>query len=125
MIDPRDLLEEARELAKTARSREVRRRSAISRAYYAAYHRASEVARQAGYRFVKSEGVGSHAHLFKFLESLPDPNARAAVKLLDLLKKRRVAADYRLDRSIPMGTLEEALERAEYLLTELLPPEPA
>lgn len=126
MIKPLDLLEEAKELAKTARNREVRRRSAISRAYYAAYHRVSEVAKREGYRFDGGRGVGMHLHLFEFLARLPDPDVKQAVKFLKTLKEQRVDADYRLDESVPMHLMEEVIEQADYLLTELLPlPEPA
>jgi len=126
VIGPDDLLEEARELAKTARSREVRRRSAMSRAYYAAFHRADEAARSAGYRFDASEGAGSHVHLLAFLARLPDPGARTAARSLKTLKKQRVLSDYQLAEDISMHMVEQVIEQAEYLLTELLPPpEPA
>jgi len=126
VIDPSDLLEEAKELGKTSHSREVRRRTAISRAYYAAFHRANEVAQREGYRFDKAERTGMHKHLFRFLERSADIDVNTAVEILEFLKDQRINSDYRLRAEVPMHKVIEAIEQAEYLLTELLPPpEPA
>ena len=67
-----------------------------------------------------------HVHLFRFLERFRDPDIATAVDLLEKLKEQRVGADYLLQEEVSMLAVQEAIEQAEYLLNELLPPpEPA
>lgn len=126
MIDCVDILEETRDLAKAAHGREIRRRTTISRAYYAAYHRVETAARGLGYRFNNGAGVGMHADLIGFMRQSGRPELVGAAEVLYRLKGLRVLADYKLHASVSVPHMREAIEQAEYLLTELLPPpEPA
>ena len=122
MIDPGDLLDEAKDLARAGHGREVRRRSAISRAYYAAFHQAEAAARTAGYRFDRKAGTGMHAHLIAYLRGSGLPGLKGAAGILNALKDMRTLADYRLHDNVAMLSVKEAIEHADFLLTEILPP---
>lgn len=119
MISPGDLLTEARDLASGGHGREVHRRAAISRAYYAAFHQARTVAEAAGYRFVRGAGRGMHAHLIDHFEVAPDARLRGMGRLLRNLKRLREDADYRLDRTVAERDVRNALVIAAQLMASL------
>ena len=120
MIKPSDLLDEARQLAQTINSGEVRRRTIISRAYYAAYHKAQDSAKNLGYLYDPNAGAGIHEHLIWFFKRYPDSNFQYAGRLLSTLRTRRTEADYWL-RNAPSPTdAREAIEEAEHLMDEVL-----
>lgn len=93
-FDWRDYLELADELSTSGD--EARLRSAVSRAYYAAYHRARVVAERR-YQFTASAGANKHDQLWKFLKQdgkVQSPRERAAGEDGLNLRDMRAQADY-------------------------------
>lgn len=76
-------------------SDEPRLRTAVSRAYYGAFHQARELLRDAGVHVPSSEQV--HRRVFQVFSNAGHPSTREAGKLLDSLKAARNVADYDLE----------------------------
>ncbi len=70
-------------------------RSAVSRAYYAAYHCSIGLVRELGFSFEK--GAPAHEKIYQYLRNTEVQDAIAAANDLKLLRKRRNEADYELD----------------------------
>ena len=73
-------------------------RSAISRAYYGAFHLASEFVRE-----IAGETVGSgaaHNLVVQYLGATKDTNATSIARLLGDLHTYRIRADYRLTETV-------------------------
>lgn len=120
MTKPSDLLDEARQLATTINRGEVRRRTIISRAYYAAFHQAHVSANNLGYSYDSNVGAGYHEHLIMFLRRNSDANVQYAGRLLAALRTRRTEADYWLNKAPSTADASEAIEEAENLIDEVL-----
>lgn len=121
MIQAHEFVAEARRMLQAARSSEVRRRGAASRAYYGCYHLFLKYAEARGYRFSRSDRKGMHTHL---LSALPDylsddddidQTYHAFCKLKDL----RIACDYGLAHDIDYDQVADAVERAEHIVALL------
>jgi uncharacterized protein (UPF0332 family) len=93
---------------------EARRRSAISRAYYAAYHRCKRWESLLPNRPIRPKTISVHASLIDSLNA-PDPRwdvalverSRALGALLEKQRKRRVLADYNLGQPVDKNFMEE------------------
>jgi len=83
-------------------------RNAVSRAYYAAYHRCLAVAQDA--RLAIAESGGVHVAL---IQALVDPLAPARFKslgyMLEQCRLRRVDADYRINQDFPHNLADTVL----------------
>ena len=91
-MDPRDLNQLAKRLADEGGPAEYR--TAINRAYYAAYNTAVELLIQSG--CVLPATAGCHREVREHLEHSGDPVIIASAKRLRELYNRREAADYRM-----------------------------
>jgi uncharacterized protein (UPF0332 family) len=118
-MDSRDFLRLAAFLA-TAHSHGARAyRSAISRAYYAAFHVAQGTL--AGLGVPPTTGPGGHGEVIALLQNCGDAGRIPIASMLDDLKGWRNDADYRLD----MLTIENststmiAIETADEIVKEL------
>jgi uncharacterized protein (UPF0332 family) len=121
-IKPRDLLSIARQQA--VQETEIWRRSAISRAYYAAYHRCRlwELALPAPGSNAGPAG-GIHQDLINRLSN-PAPEcgpelaarSRACGAQLRAQRQRRVDADYEIDAEVSQEDLRKQLDAVEQLL---------
>ncbi len=94
-MTPTDFLVLARELA--AGNRETDWRTAVSRAYYAAFHSALAMAIRCGVRFGKSSAA--HEKVAYCLEHSGDAEIKAAAQLLGSLRIARNKADYEIENS--------------------------
>ncbi len=114
-MDPEMFLELARTLSST-KGRPEFYRTAISRAYYAAFHVGSQVITSLGIQL--STGPGGHGELRNCLGASGDSHCRKISSRLQTLHARRIAADYHLDDS-KVEAPEEAgtacLEAAEIM----------
>ncbi len=99
-----ELLELARAIA-TGMQGEAARRAAASRAYYAAFHCASE---HLGIR----EYIG-HAKIVERLLCMQSHNMQAAGRLLHQAMRRRVKADYQLGRPFTEEDMRACMRAAE------------
>jgi uncharacterized protein (UPF0332 family) len=70
-------------------------RSAVSRAYYSAFHVARRLLRQGG--FVVPQGEQAHAYLYLRLGNAGQPDVVAAGRDLNFLRTVRNRADYDID----------------------------
>ena len=84
-------------------------RSAVSRAYYGAFHLAIELLRELGCKLAARESHGFVSILF---ENAGVEDARNAGRLLAALRSDRVAADYSLDDK-QVGTSKFAMQSVE------------
>lgn len=118
MIEPADLLREAQTLLNAVDDNEVRRRTAVSRAYYAAYHGAKVVAEAAGYRDDGKTSV--HAQLGRYFQTSPDRKRKRIASMLKDLRNLRVRADYYLAGDLSASDAEYAIATALRIVS-LLP----
>jgi len=89
-MDPREFLTIADELA--ARTSAAARRTAISRAYYAAFNAGGQLLRACGFRVGK--GAAAHGEVYRCLSNSGDADlARVGSELNDLHSSRN-RADY-------------------------------
>jgi uncharacterized protein (UPF0332 family) len=73
-------------------------RSAVSRAYYAAFHEARRLFRDL--RFRVPRGDQAHAYLWLRLSNCGDPQVRLAGSDLNTLRRERNRADYDLEQTL-------------------------
>jgi uncharacterized protein (UPF0332 family) len=108
-MDPHDFLELAGELC--SGTREVDWRSAVSRAYYSAFHVAGRIFSEAG--FEVPDGPPAHAYLWRRLSNSGEPDVCEAGRLLNVLRGFRNRADYDLrrpfDESLAFAQVQEAI----------------
>lgn len=121
MTDASDFLREAKNLVKMGQGQEIRRRTTVSRAYYAAYHHALSEAARCGYRFDPAAKKGRHEHLYTHLEDSGNPDWIAAADILRYLRSLRTTADYHLEQAVSAPIVRQTIESAEYVMGELLP----
>lgn len=94
-------------------SQEARLRSAISRAYYAEYHRASRLA----FPDRGPRGFGSHSEVRDFFLTSDDPTQRGLGVKLQRLHGNRRKADYQSTISGDLSRMtEDSLNDAEELI---------
>jgi uncharacterized protein (UPF0332 family) len=74
-------------------------RSAVSRAYYAAFHMARRLLEQCEFQVSRSEQA--HAYLWRRLSNAGHGDTQFAGRELDSLRGQRTRADYDLDRPFP------------------------
>ncbi len=94
MIGPADLLQLAERWIEAPIEAEWR--SAVSRAYYAAFHEARRRLRQLGFEVPRGEGA--HAYLSLRLSNCGTPPLQDAGYTLNSLRRERNRADYDIDR---------------------------
>jgi uncharacterized protein (UPF0332 family) len=95
-MDRRDLLEVADDLL--GGLKEAHWRSAVSRAYYAAFHAARALLHQCGFAVPKAEQA--HAYLWLRLSNCGHPDLANAGAELNDLRSQRNWADYDLGRTL-------------------------
>lgn len=117
MITPLELLQDAQELLRVV-PHEGRRRTVISRAYYAAFHfvRSHPCCDE----FTRNRSTGMHRDLLNYLETSPEPNVQYAADLLQSLYVQRIAADYQLGYDILRNAPAACVEQATYIIEETL-----
>ena len=92
-MDPKDFLRVANDLAKSDETAELR--SAVSRAYYAAFHVARKLLVDMGFEI--SKGSGAHGDICNYLGNAANPTVEHAGNNIGDLKGWRNEADYELD----------------------------
>jgi uncharacterized protein (UPF0332 family) len=115
MITGRDFLDLARRLA--AGSTEADWRTAISRAYYAAFHAARQLMQDLG--FTVPRGDQAHRHLWLRLSNCGDATVRSAGANLDALRRERNRADYDLALSVRQPEALKLILSAEQIIRAL------
>jgi uncharacterized protein (UPF0332 family) len=99
-------------------------RSAVSRAYYAAFHVARELMIRNG--FVVQGGEAAHAYLWRRLSNGGNREVQTAGNRLNLLRGVRNQADYQLDASFSQALADAQVQTAQDIvdLLEALNEEP-
>ena len=92
-MDPKDFLRVANDLAQSDEAAELR--SAVSRAYYAAFHVARKLLIDMGFEI--SKGPGAHGDVYKYLGNAANSTVVHAGSNIGDLKGWRNQADYELD----------------------------
>lgn len=96
-VQPNAFLESAKALI--SENTEIAKRNSVSRAYYAAFHRA-----QITYPFVPPRGKSTHKSYFEHLELFPPGSVERVLGVkLKTMHGRRVIADYKLRAEIPIS----------------------
>ncbi|MEQ1601029.1 MAG: hypothetical protein HOP04_10925 [Methylophilaceae bacterium] len=133
MIEPRDFEDQARGIVGTLPT-EVKFRTGISRAYYAAFHYCNVAAKTWCNQLPNTEkkDKGIHEQLYCQLQkpsnlAVVDSSLRSMAELAKKLKFLRVDADYHLDKTISnkeytsalsyMSNVKKELEEAQRLST--------
>jgi uncharacterized protein (UPF0332 family) len=117
-FDWADYLAFARDVRDEDCADEACQRSAVSRAYYAAFHAASAylLSKQ---ETVQTQGGDSHAAVWTALKSGRWRKPKAAARA-DGLKRARIQADYRTEFSGDLtDAVDKAIRDAEFILTEV------
>jgi uncharacterized protein (UPF0332 family) len=99
-MNARDFLTLAQDL--TGQSTEAAWRTAVSRAYYAAFHVARDLLEGLG--FTVPHADPAHGYLWLRLANCGDPNVQQAGNRLNRLRGERNTADYDLTRSVVQAT---------------------
>ncbi len=120
MTKPKDFLREAKALS-SGPATDMRRRTIVNRAYYAAYHYVMLHPCVKGFAaFRKNANMGSHTALIEFLSQSQDSTIQYVSGLLRTLFNRRRKADYVLAASISQSEAEDSVESAEELIEGVL-----
>jgi uncharacterized protein (UPF0332 family) len=114
-MNPRTFLDVANTLVTGLTEAEWR--SAISRAYYAAFHVARQVLRQCGFAVPRADQ--SHSYLWLRLAHAGHPDVESAGNELNSLRRARNRADYDLDRPLAQVYAIDQVQLAETVI-ELL-----
>lgn len=122
-MNPRDILEVADSLV--AGVKEAEWRSAVSRAYYAAFHVARQLLLQCG--FAVPRGDQAHGYLWLRVSNAGQADVQIAGNNLNHLRQIRNWADYDLDRPLDQDTALELVQTAEDIIhiLETVAEEPA
>lgn len=110
---PVDLLGEARALLVDT-AKEVRCRTVISRAYYAAFHACWKFALALGFQDRRDRSA--HGLLIRFLADREEDSYREGALLLNRLRDLRNKADYHLDVTVTNAIAKDAVEDAAELV---------
>ena len=121
-VSPRDFLREARAIAEREPG-EVQRRTAIGRAYYAAFHGARRFHDELPRPGRSEPGSSEHQKLIHQLRN-PDPGLAKEMRLTSFkagdlllrLRPLRVRADYELRVDVPPQAMTDAIETAAQIL---------
>ncbi len=114
-MDFRDYLTLAARLV--AGTTEAEWRSAISRAYYAAFHIARELLSNLGFRVPQAER--SHGYLWLRLANAGAADVRVAGNRLNALRRQRNRADYDSHPSLSQVTAANEVKNAEDIIQAL------
>ncbi len=95
-MDPRSFRDLAAKLAGRAEPAPAEHRSAMSRAYYAAFHVAAALLRE--WHFKVPENADGHGEVQDLLTDSGDPRMMQVASELGTLRTKRNQADYKLDR---------------------------
>ena len=118
MTDPEDLLDIAMKVASLDHT-EAARRTAVNRAYYAAYHCVSSHSVAKGYNAASDKGR-RHWGFIQHLKSSADKEARYLGKILHGLYSRRLVADYELGVAVNNSEMSASIEDAKAILDTCL-----
>jgi len=111
-MDARDFLALAQQLALA--TTEAAWRSAVSRAYYAAFHIARELMEDLG--FTVPHADRAHSHLWLRLSNCGDAHTERAARRLNDLRRERNGADYDLKRAMPKAAAQSQLPFAAQII---------
>jgi uncharacterized protein (UPF0332 family) len=114
-MNGRDFLNLANALA--GGSTEAEWRSAVSRAYYAAFHVARDLLLACG--FLAPRGDQAHGYLWLRLSNASDPDVENAGRDLQTLRRDRNRADYDLARPLDQGTAVAQVQAAQDIVRVL------
>ena len=93
---------------------EVERRVAVSRSYYAAYHKCRPIAERQG---IFADSGGSHAEVIDALTRSRETNLRSMGYRLNQCRQLRVKADYHIETDFPVQDAEMARDQCEKIWT--------
>src|SRR5579864_8909142 len=96
MMDVRNFLEVAWSLLEE--HREAEWRSAVSRAYYSAFHVSRQLLNECGFAVPRADQA--HAYLWLRLSNAGHPDVQKAGAQLSFLRQERNKADYDIERSL-------------------------
>lgn len=116
MTTPQDLLDDCRQLLHVVHS-DARRRTIISRAYYAAYH--FLFAHPCTRPYVPRTDVGMHRAFHEFLQNSTDRNVQYAASILCAMYVLRIQADYRIQAIMPRNVERNCVEDAAEIIEEI------
>jgi uncharacterized protein (UPF0332 family) len=114
-MDARDFLTLAQQLALA--TTEAAWRSAVSRAYYAAFHIARELMEDLG--FTVPHADQAHRHLWLRLSNCGDAQTEQAARRLNDLRRERNRSDYDLKRPMPKAAAQSQLPFAAQIIQAL------
>lgn len=110
-MDPRDFVRLASTMSVATPIDSARCRTAISRAYYGAFHYAWETLAALGVPL--GRGSSAHGHASRLLQRSGDDALKTAGNILQDLHRLRILADYRMSAELEVETGRSARMAAE------------
>lgn len=117
MTEPAEILRDAEQLAGAAMT-EARRRTILSRSYYAALHYLWKHPCAAEFRKEKERSI--HRGLVQHLVQSNNRSVIHCARLLARLRSRRELADYHLADTVTAAMVEKSIEDAGEIIEEAL-----
>lgn len=112
-VSPADFLDSAVQLA--TENCEMAKRNSLSRAYYAAFHRAKQE-----FPFTPPKGMSTHSPYFKHLLEFPENSPQRVTGMkLKTMHARRVVADYRIEYALQKSIAAIQLDAANQIFSLL------
>jgi uncharacterized protein (UPF0332 family) len=111
-MDERDFLTLAQTLV--GETTEVAWRSAVSRAYYAAFHVARHLLEGLGFTVPRADRA--HSYLWLRLANCGEPQVQQAGNDLNLLRRDRNEADYNLTRPLRQAAAQNQVQAAQRII---------
>ena len=118
-VDSSDFLEIADALLAHDNPAEIILRTAGSRAYYGAYHKAREIVEKKQLPLIKIDNSGSHESLINTIHGIGTPAAKSAAEALKALKKFRHLCDYHPGDKLKPRRAAMKIEEAKLLAEKL------
>lgn len=103
---------------------EAYRRSAVSRAYHAAFHHALVVALERTHRFNKGKSDDPHKQLVQFFQEFPDRDFKKFAAQMERLRMLWIKAEYYLGVNVSAAETDEAIHYATRIMGRPVPSSP-
>jgi len=119
MVNYEDFIKSAQKLLTIDPAEEINYRNAISRAYYAFYHRCLPLYTESNDKILADSHKTVVSTLDEKYQQTSEKKYHTASNRLDKLRKIRVKADYRLSQNISLYDAKRAVQSAQKAIDEL------
>jgi hypothetical protein len=119
LVTPEEMLADVGQLLAVPAT-EARRRTILSRCYYAAFHFMSARPETTGFSVRPGIGQGTHRQFIDYIKRHRDPKVARVGGILGALYFRRILADYQPERDVTNRLAVESMEDAKEIILDAL-----